>query len=88
MWALIIIAVAVFFGVMSTNKLWRMTLAHIHTTEVRPYVANTLPLSTETYHATILRIREDIAGIGICANIANGLLAGILATLILQLLHW
>lgn len=79
---------ATFLGVMGTNKLWRMILAHIHTTEVRPYVADTLPLSTETYHATILRIREDVAGIGVCANVANGLLAGILATLILQLLHF
>lgn len=88
MWALLIIAVAAFLGALGTNKLWRAALGHIHATEVKPYTANTLPLSTETYHATILRIREDVAGIGLCANVANGLLAGILAALILQFLHF
>ena len=80
---LLIIAGAFFLGLFATNKSWTALLKHLHMTEVAP--GTTLPLSQEDYHATILRIREDVAGIGLCAGLANGLLAAILAALILQL---
>jgi hypothetical protein len=81
--ALLIIAAAFFLGLFATTKLWKFALQHLHLTEVAP--GANLPLSQETFHATVLRIREDIAGIGVCASVTNGLLAAILATLILQL---
>jgi len=82
---LLIVAIAFFFGLFATNKSWKLLLEHLHLTEVAP--GSRLPLSEEDYHATILRVREDIAGLGICASLANGLLAGILAVLILQAIH-
>jgi hypothetical protein len=84
---LLIIIAAVFLGALGTTKAWALALRHLHATEIPAYVENTLPLSTEAYHATILRIREDAAGIGVCVNLANGLLAGILAALVLLLLR-
>ena len=71
---------AVVLGTWATDKARNFVLEH------QPYVE--LPLSTEAHHAIILRIRENVAGIGITVSITNGLLAGILAALILQLLHF
>lgn len=80
---LLIIAGAFFLGLFATGKSQTLLLKHLHLTEIAP--GTTLPLSQEDYHATLLRIREDVAGINICASVANGLLAAILAALILQL---
>ena len=81
---LFIISIAVLFGFFGTDRVWAFFVRQNIFTEPGTNVASL----TEYQTAVLNSVGKIVPAIGACACIANGLLAGILATLILQLLHF
>jgi hypothetical protein len=81
-----LVVVAAFAGMAVSLKIAEKALAHNRSTEW-PENEKSEPLSQQALHWTVAHIRDDLGGIYAMLMVTNGLLAGVLAAVVILVLR-